>query len=189
MALNPQPSPLRQYTFTANTPAVASQVNTELNTLYSVLQGGVGSVHLADNAGILFSQLGVSTATIDTPVWTTTGTAPAIGNGTLTGQHLSWGGLIFGNISFNPGTTTTYGTGTFRFSLPVNPTYGGIMGAWDISQDAGASTRSGAVHLSTASTVELWSSDASFITINGTTPFTWAGGNDSLNLWYMYIKP
>lgn len=56
-----------------------------------------------------------------TPAWTSSGTAPAIGNATVTGKY--WqapGGLwvdAFMKVTF--GSTSTYGTGVFFFSLPV----------------------------------------------------------------------
>jgi hypothetical protein len=54
-----------------------------------------------------------------TPTWTSDGTAPAIGNGTLTGMYR----MLDENqmeiyIRFARGSTSTNGTGTYRFSLP-----------------------------------------------------------------------
>jgi hypothetical protein len=57
VATNPVPIPIQLYEFTANTPAVAAYVNAEIDQLYTALQGGLGSAHLATNAGILPSQL------------------------------------------------------------------------------------------------------------------------------------
>lgn len=48
----PQPSPTRRYTFIGGGNAVADQVENELNTVYTVLQGGVADVHVADGANI-----------------------------------------------------------------------------------------------------------------------------------------
>jgi len=54
-----------------------------------------------------------------TPVWTSSGTAPAIGNGTIVGRYKVLAGK---NIMFYAriiaGTTTTYGTGNYSLSLP-----------------------------------------------------------------------
>jgi hypothetical protein len=52
-----QPIPTRQYDFQGSAPAVADQVDAELNTLFTVLQGGVGNDHIADNAEIAKSKL------------------------------------------------------------------------------------------------------------------------------------
>lgn len=60
--------------------------------------------------------------------WTSSGTAPAIGNGTLTGRYRYIGfKLIIVEVFLQAGTTTTFGTGVFFFSLPVNPTGGSIQ--------------------------------------------------------------
>lgn len=52
------------------------------------------------------------------PAWTAAGTAPDIGNGTITGKYIVFGKLIHVYISVTFGTTTTYGTNEWRFSLP-----------------------------------------------------------------------
>lgn len=54
-----------------------------------------------------------------TPIWTSTGTQPVLGNGTLTGRYVSLGASIIGELRLNFGSTTTRGTGTYRFSLPT----------------------------------------------------------------------
>lgn len=53
-----------------------------------------------------------------TPVWTATGTAPSIGNGVLGGQHMKVGRMCTVVILLSFGSTTTYGTGSWRLSLP-----------------------------------------------------------------------
>jgi hypothetical protein len=55
-----------------------------------------------------------------TPVWGSTGTAPAIGNGTLSGLYLQVGKTVHVIIHFKAGSTTTFGTGVYNFSLPFN---------------------------------------------------------------------
>lgn len=56
------------------------------------------------------------------PAWTcASGTAPAIGNGTLSGYYLKIGKIVWFRILLKAGNTTTFGNGgSFRFSLPVN---------------------------------------------------------------------
>lgn len=56
-----QPQPTRTYDFTGGSNAVADQVDTDLNTLYTVLQGGVGNTHVADDASIAQSKIATST--------------------------------------------------------------------------------------------------------------------------------
>jgi hypothetical protein len=54
-----------------------------------------------------------------TPVWSSSGTAPALGNGTLTGKYKRVGDTVHIRIVLLLGTTSTVGSGTYRFSLPV----------------------------------------------------------------------
>jgi hypothetical protein len=54
-----------------------------------------------------------------TPLWYTSGTAATIGNGTLTGRYVNIGATIIGELRLNFGSTTSRGSGTYRFSLPT----------------------------------------------------------------------
>jgi hypothetical protein len=55
-----------------------------------------------------------------TPAWTASGTAPAIGNSTVTASYCQVGKIVYfkGVIVF--GSTATYGTGAYYLSLPTN---------------------------------------------------------------------
>lgn len=80
-----------------------------------------------------------------TPTWTSSGTAPAIGNGTITGQYSRQGKMADVLIKMTLGSTSTAGTGTYYWSLPFAPastTYADIMGSWLLT-DSGAGTRVG----------------------------------------------
>lgn len=52
------------------------------------------------------------------PTWTSTGAAPVLNNGTLVGRVCVIGKLIRYNMQLTMGAGTTYGTGSYRFSLP-----------------------------------------------------------------------
>jgi hypothetical protein len=54
-----------------------------------------------------------------TPTWTSDGTQPAIGNATVVARYLQIGKQVhaWGQITF--GSTSTFGTGTYKFALPV----------------------------------------------------------------------
>jgi len=57
-----------------------------------------------------------------TPAWTSSGTAPSLGNSTLTGTYVLQGKHVHGVILFTIGTSgVSGGTGTWRFSLPLTP--------------------------------------------------------------------
>lgn len=57
------------------------------------------------------------------PNWSSTGTAPVIGNGSV-GGRFSPGNTINFVAYVIPGSTTTYGTGTYRIDLPATPIFG-----------------------------------------------------------------
>lgn len=54
-----------------------------------------------------------------TPTWTSSGSAPSIGNGTLSGAYIVVGKTCFFRIKFVGGSTTTWGTGSYFINLPV----------------------------------------------------------------------
>lgn len=53
-----------------------------------------------------------------TPSWTSAGTAPSLGNGTVTGRYMKVGRTVHVSIELTAGSTTTYGTSSYRLSLP-----------------------------------------------------------------------
>lgn len=56
-----------------------------------------------------------------TPAWTSTGTAPAIGNGVITARYMQPPNskLVHVSVRITFGSTSTFGTGAYSFSLPV----------------------------------------------------------------------
>ena len=54
-----------------------------------------------------------------TPSWTSSGSAPAIGNGSVTGAYQRIGRNVIVRIALVWGSTTTNGTGTYFLSVPV----------------------------------------------------------------------
>lgn len=59
-----------------------------------------------------------------TPVWSSSGTQPVRGNGTVVGGYRQIGKTVTARGSVNPGSTTTFGTGSYRVSVPVAATAG-----------------------------------------------------------------
>jgi hypothetical protein len=58
-----------------------------------------------------------------TPTWgTISGTAPSLGNGTLTGNYVRSGDFVFFSVKLIWGSTTTSGTNAFSFTLPFSMT-------------------------------------------------------------------
>ncbi len=54
-----------------------------------------------------------------TPTWTASSVNPVIGNGTLSGRYVQIGDTVHFWLSMVAGSTTTFGTGTWRFSPPI----------------------------------------------------------------------
>lgn len=96
--------------------------------------------------------------TVYTPVWSSTGTAPVIGNGTFAARFKRFGkwGLCFINMTL--GTTSTVGTGLYRWTLPAGWTLQNanlIYGAGGMLDSSAGSFFAGAV----------WASSTTLITI------------------------
>lgn len=111
-----------------------------------------------------------------TPTWAGATTNPVIGNGTLTGAYRQIGKTIWVRITMTMGTTTTYGSGGWTWTLPSQartvaghsfPVWTGGMLMRDISASTYHSTHMWSV-LSGGTTI------GTIPTINSTSPMTWA---------------
>jgi hypothetical protein len=54
-----------------------------------------------------------------TPTWTASTTNPVLGNGTIVGRYIKVGRMVFGHINLIMGSTTTYGSGSYNWTLPA----------------------------------------------------------------------
>lgn len=83
-----------------------------------------------------------------TPTWTSNGTAPSIGNGSLLGWYRKVGDSSEIYIKLTTGTTTTYGTNSWFFSLPsgqvidttkntVSVSGSDTFGVWSVASNTG----------------------------------------------------
>jgi hypothetical protein len=133
-----------------------------------------------------------------TPVWTAASTAPAIGNGTLAGRFVQLGtgtgSLVVATIRFQAGGTTTFGTGAWRFTFPVEPAqadaalvYG--IGSGYLENNAVKGYPATVAIKDVAGTkfvrVIAVETDGSAIIVSNTGPFTW-GDNDYFNITFSY---
>jgi len=113
-----------------------------------------------------------------TPVWSSSGTAPAIGNGTISGRWVQVGKTVSVKISLLFGTTSTYGTGGYSISLPVAAaTSVGSVGAGylnDVSAGGGGHYNGIAVVRTVAPTVALILEASSHAQVSAVGPVTWA---------------
>jgi len=133
--------------------------------------------------GTAWYAIGPTEWTTYTPTWTTSGTQPALGNGQLGGSWQRFGRTIIARGALLAGSTTTFGTGAFRFALPAaaatpTPSFPGFP-IWVGSAyafDNGNTNRMGVCRVEaggtyvtiTSETVAQWDS---------TIPMTWANGD------------
>jgi hypothetical protein len=123
-----------------------------------------------------------------TPAWGSTGTAPAIGNGTITGSYVAAGKLIIAKITMVTGSTSTYGTGTYTWSLPFTATTTGAAAGLQTGVGAVFDTSAGSRFVRTvwqASSGAIELLDANSATVGQTVPMTWATG-DSMSATFTY---
>ena len=112
-----------------------------------------------------------------TPSWTSSGTAPALGNGTITGKYKQIGKTVFVRVHLSLGSTSTTGTGNWRFTLPIaaSSSDGVVMPATFL--DNGVNWYTGTVTCaydgSTSYVVPLTSASPS-TAVTTAVPFTWA---------------
>lgn len=117
-----------------------------------------------------------------TPVWTSTGTAPSISNGTLVGRYKLIGKRCTATIRLTAGSSTTYGTGVYMFSLPFQASSAmdwiGRAFVGDLSVGAAGYSQGTAFVGASASTMNLYSGNTGGSSqIGATSPQTFANGD------------
>lgn len=118
-----------------------------------------------------------------TPVWTTAGTAPSLGNGSISGKYSLIGKQCVVRIFQKWGSTTNNGTGIFQWSLPITPVTGvdvsdGMVGSAYLGVGSGypgiALMQTGSAN---PNKVILFGCTGAAQAITGTVPVTWNSGS------------
>ena len=112
------------------------------------------------------------------PEWTATTTNPTLGNGTLTGRFVQIGKTVHFSMILALGSTTTIGSGNYRFSLPVacaDTTYSPI-GSSHLRDSSGPDFRLYPAFLVTSTTVGVMNG-ATAAQLTNVAPWTWAVGD------------
>lgn len=125
-----------------------------------------------------------------TPSWNATSTSPGLGNGAISGRYTSVGKLVTGQIRLVTGSTTTFGAGAWRFSLPV-PAFDTYsihnIGYASGNRSAGAAIASTFVYLSDSTTCAISGQlDAGSAAWGPTSPVTWV--NSMTNTFYIFFQ-
>jgi len=109
--------------------------------------------------------------------WTGSTTNPVIGNGTITGRFTIIRNMCYVNGYVMMGSTTTFGTGSYHFSLPItqaSTVYGILGNMWAI--------RSGVAHYNLylgfqAGTTLMFINQVDNVFLSPTTPNTWVNAD------------
>lgn len=110
------------------------------------------------------------------PIWTSTGTGPAIGNGTASGAFWQKGHTMNLRAIVTFGSTSTFGSGVYLFALPALPTAGGACPVV-LNTTSGSWSAVAVLTAGTANTAIYESHSGASTGIGPTTPATWASGN------------
>ena len=127
-----------------------------------------------------------------TPLWKSDGTQPSLGNGTLSGRYIKIGRTVHGQIRMTIGSTTTLGTGNWRWSLPV-PEAGvfawqviGVLKAYNGGSSLNAIARmwsNGAADVGAA--YSATAPAGAETNVGAAAPWSWVNGNEiSINFTY-----
>ena len=117
--------------------------------------------------------------------WTGATTDPVIGNGSLLAYYTTEGKKTTVSIRMVAGSTTTFGSGAWYFSLPTTPTANIPCIGQAQALDSGTNFRVGAVQSMTDSTARcIVTFDSDTASADSTRPFTWTTGD---TLWLSLV--
>lgn len=118
------------------------------------------------------------------PTWTSTGTQPAIGNGVLSGRYAKVGKTVFVWVSMVAGSTTTFGTGAWRFATPSTANQTTMTGTGTAS-NSGVGTYLLTVELVSTTTVRGLNIVSPVTELADGSPFAFGTADDvRLTFWY-----
>lgn len=127
-----------------------------------------------------------------TPQWTASVTAPVLNNGTLVGKYMKIGQLVVYYLELVPGSTTTFGSGQWFFTLPpftvasLGLTQNATRGiAYDVSSgnmvpiqgDVPAGNQYTNVYYDNIGSGGVFTFPGPLAVLTATAPWTWANGD------------
>lgn len=120
-------------------------------------------------------------------VWTGDITNPTIGNGILAARYVRIGDTVTGQVLLTAGSTTTFGTGGWSFSLPLTAADGTFrgLGMASIADSSPFNLYSAMVRINSTTTVQLGTTASPTAQVAAASPMTWASG-DSLGFQFIY---
>jgi hypothetical protein len=117
-----------------------------------------------------------------TPTWSSTGSAPSLGNGSIVGKWWRQGQTVRFSILLTAGSTTSFGTGEWTFTLPLaaESSQSLSFNVTGVARDSSAGNApfpviSTGSLMASASIFGIWNPvGSSSNTVTNTLPFTWA---------------
>lgn len=147
-----------------------------------IAAGGVSATNQITDAIISLAKFANEAPTAFTPIWTASGVAPSIGNGTLAGLRYKLGRLCFWSFRLIGGTTTNFGTGNWEFTIPfsmhpdwqsgVNTFFPALVNMNNSGTEFLGVVRDGSV----ANQIQI-KERVTLNLIGGTSPFAWGNGD------------
>lgn len=155
-----------------------------VNSKFVANQREGSGVTIADNSGSSGSNANEFDTTIVpySPTWTGATSNPSLGNGSLNGSYTRRGRVVTQSFRLTIGSTTTFGSGSWRFSLPFTAANRSYLGTAKIL-DSGTEIMNGFAQIDEGSatffTVYGFKAGvATAVAVNATTPMTWATGDE-----------
>ena len=122
-----------------------------------------------------------------TPSWTSTGVQPTLGNGSLTGKYTRIGNTVTATLYFGAGSTTNFGTGVWRFTMPFIAAQSASSICFIQDGGTGYFQMTGLINTN-SNIIIFYSMGGSTAEISGTVPMTWStAGSDYLAATVTYI--
>lgn len=122
-----------------------------------------------------------------TPSWTSSGTAPAIGNGFLLGYFTILGKLVTCEWLWVAGSTTTFGTGFYFFGLPFTALSTDVLGGSYGIGSSGASMYTFVPNIDTVNRIGIFFGSPA-ANVQATVPAAFVNGN-YMKLSLTYLLP
>ena len=171
---------------TTSTAVVESQPDFTLGNTPAYYAYGVA------NANIEYNTTTISKAYA--PIWNAGGTAPVLGNGTIVGNYTQIGNMVTAEIVLTMGSTTTFGTGSYTITLPIQAATKNVsfIGNW-MANNYGIQEEYGFAKIDSAGTqLVLWvpSGTAILSAVTNTVPHTWKNQDSiSISIQYQCVMP
>lgn len=122
------------------------------------------------------------------PTWTSGGSAPSLGNGSINGSYIKIGQFCWVSVVLIGGTTTTWGNNSNAWTISLPFTAGGISAfGMGIANDTGTANYPCIAAVASGGTTVTFTKTSTVVTGNFTSdePFTWGTG-DNLSFTIVY---